>query len=31
MEVVVESEFYKNVESDVAGDCQGMNTNEGNV
>jgi hypothetical protein len=29
---VAESEFYKNVESDIAeGDCQGNNTNEGNV
>jgi hypothetical protein len=32
VEVVVKSEFYKNVDSDVAeGDCQGNNTNEGNV
>jgi preprotein translocase subunit Sec63 len=32
VEVVVESEFYENVESDVAErHCQGNNTNEGNV
>jgi hypothetical protein len=32
VEVVVESEFYENVESDVGeGNCQGKNTNEGNI
>jgi hypothetical protein len=32
VEVVTESEFYENVESVIAeGDCQGKNTNGGNV